>query len=312
MSEPTARALREPLGISDVFYASSAEEFADAPRDSKTVSFVDAITLPRLDEVRPPPGPVIAFSDDTLAASLVWFRRPWLSHVIATSLLAHPMATDHLANVMKTLTKGERPRLLDWLGGHVSGRRVRVSQASRRAERLQRMTEFFVSKGVDSYRIDRLRETAEELLVNAFYKAPVAAGVVGGPIARTQDVSLPDDKACDMVYGSSDDVALVRVRDPFGSLSRLRLWESLRQVQTGEVVSTGLSRVLASASFVAISVIDYRSTEILVGIGTPVTMPPPYAFHLFFRGVGGPVRKWKLLDQQTGSLSDNSITILSK
>ena len=55
----------------------------------------------------------------------------------------------------------------------------------------------------------------------------VQAGALKQPISRTQDVSLSDDSACDMVYGCRDDLAVVRVRDPFGSLSRSRLVEVL-------------------------------------------------------------------------------------
>jgi len=54
--------------------------------------------------------------------------------------LQHPMAIEHLRNVMLTLTSSGQPRLLDWLGPKVAGRRVRLAHASKRVERLERMS----------------------------------------------------------------------------------------------------------------------------------------------------------------------------
>jgi hypothetical protein len=330
-SEPLSRALGERLS-SEISIARSAREFLDARRDARTVSFVDHTTLPELDRAAAergmsadqlePPGPVVAICDDSLQAAIGWLpARRWLSHVVSASMLQHPLAAEHLGNVTATLTSGTRPRLLDWLGATISGRRVRLAQASRRVERLERMGEFFDGKGVGTRTIQQLRDIAEELLTNAFYDAPVAAGVVKHAISRTQDVALPDDSACDMVYGCRDDLAVVRVRDPFGSLSRLRLVEVLTRcartdmgVEVDETMGgagLGLWRIFSAASYVAISVVDHRYTEFLVAIGKRSAGPRPFAFHLFFREHGRPVRRWKLLDADSTSVH-SSVSIVSK
>ncbi len=331
MSEPLLHGVHGRLP-SELVVASSARDFLDARRDARTVSFVDQSTLPQLDRAAAErglavdqlelPGPVIAICDDTLQAAIGWLpARRWLSHVMSASLLQHPIAAEHLGNVTATLTSGTRPRLLDWLGATVAGRRVRLAQASRRVERLERMSEFFDAKGVGSRTIQLLRDVAEELLTNAFYDAPVAAGVVQHAISRTQDVALPADSACDMVYGCREDLAVVRVRDPFGSLSRLRLVEVLTRcartdmrVEVDETMGgagLGLWRIFSAASYVAISVVDHRYTEFLVGIGKRSTGPRPFAFHLFFREHGRPVRRWKLLDADSTSVH-SSVSIVSK
>jgi len=77
----------------------------------------------------------------------------------------------------------------------------------------------------------------------------------------------------------------------------------------------GLWRIFSAASFVAISVIDHRHTEFLVGIGKRVSGPRPFAFHLFFREQGRPVRRWKLLDADSTSTAhsvSNSLALVNK
>ena len=330
MSEPRSRALLDRLS-SETITVRSVPEFLEVGRDARTVSFVDSSTLAELERAAAELGiaveqmtpPMIAICEEPLQTAIGWLpSRPWLGHVINTGMLQHPLAAEHLRNVTATLTTSGRPRLLDWLGSTVTGRRVRLAHASRRVERLERMTQFFESRGVGSRTIQLLRDIAEELLTNAFYDAPVAAGLLEQPISRTQDVMLPDDSACDMVYGCREDLAIVRVRDPFGSLARNRLVEVLircartdMRVEVDETMGgagLGLWRIFSTASFVAISVVDQRYTEFLVGIGKR-TAARPFAFHLFFRDQGRPSRRWKLLDTDPShSALNNSVVIGTK
>jgi hypothetical protein len=332
-SEARARALRELLA-SEIVTVSSAHDFLNARRDGRTVSFLESATLASLDrtamelgvpsEQLAPPGPTIMICDEPLQGAIGWLPgHPWLTHVVSAGMLGHPMAAEHLSNVMATLLSSSRPRLLDWLGDTMDGRRVRLANASKRVARLERMSDYFADKGVGTRTIQQLRDVAEELLTNAFYDAPVAAGVVKGPISRTQDVELPDDSACDMVYGSRDDLAVVRVRDPFGALVRTRLVEVLVRcartdmgVEVDETMGgagLGLWRIFSVASFVAISVVNGRYTEFLVGVGKRAPGARPFAFHMFFREYGRPVRRWKLLDSESTKPSvNNSVSLISK
>ena len=332
MSEPQSRAVRDLLSSSEITVVGSAREFLEARRDAKTVSFISGAGLAELERSArdagsppgelAPPGPVVAICEEPIQTSIGWLTsHPWLAHVISASMLGHPLAAEHFANVMGTLTSGTQPRLLDWLGTSVVGRRVRLASSSKRVERLERMGDFLDGKGVSARTIQQLRDIAEELLTNAFYDAPVSAGLLAQPISRTQEVSLPDDSACDMVYACRDDLAVVRVRDPFGSLSRTRLVEVLTRcartdmrVEVDETMGgagLGLWRIFSTASFVAISVVDNRHTEFLVGIGKRAAGPRPFAFHLFFRERGRPVRRWKLLDADSATVS-SSVTLVTK
>jgi hypothetical protein len=324
MSERLSReiAARLPSGTTIV---SSLQEFATARRDEKTISFLDDSTLAELGTQAPPPGPVVAICPHPLQTAIGWLpSHPWLSHVLSAGMLDHPMAAEHLGNVTSTLTSSGNLRLLDWVGPTMSARRVRLARSSRRADRLERMTTFFDTKGVGSRTIQLLRDAAEELLTNAFYDAPVAAGALDQPISRTQDVSLSDESACDMVYGCREDLAIVRVRDPFGSLSRTRLVEVLTRcartdmrVEVDETMGgagLGLWRIFSAASFVAISVVNNRHTEFLVGIGKRVPAAPrPFAFHLFFKDRGRAARRWRLLDADSSKpMSNKAVTIVTK
>jgi hypothetical protein len=329
-SELLSPALRDLLP-SEVIVARSASEFVEAKRDAKTVSFIDQVMLEDLDRAALESGvridrigPVVAIFDEPLQNTIGWVAaHPWLSHVVSASMLRHPIAAEHLGNVIATLTSNRPPRLLDWLGPTVTGRRVRLARASKRAERLERLSAFLESRGVGARTIEQLRDAAEELLTNAFYDAPAAAGVTQ-PISRTRDVRLPEDSACDMVYGCRDDLAVVRVRDPFGSLSRARLVEVLTrcartdmQVEVDETMGgagLGLWRIFSAASFVAISVVRNRRTEVLVGIGKRVSSARrPFAFHLFFQEDTDAAPGRRLVDADSGKPQVNqSVTIVTK
>jgi hypothetical protein len=205
-------------------------------------------------------------------------------------MLEHPLGPMHFNNVAATVAM-PRPRLLDWLGEEIEGRRVRMSKSEKRIERLERMRAYLADRGVSGRTIEQLADTAEELLTNAFYDAPVAAGAIPGPVSRATSIALPDSAACDLAYGARDDMAIVRIKDPFGSLSRRRLVQVLtRCAQSGmqvEVDETmggaglGLWRIFTNATYVAVVVIKGIQTEILVGIAKR-SNPKPFAFDLFF------------------------------
>lgn len=341
MSAPLLRSLRERLAtdrlqrLTRAYYVSSAEELAAVLRGGKAILFLDRTTIPLAAAIAgdPASGPVIAVCDDALPAAVAWLEPyPWISHVLGAAMLDHPIAAEHLENVIRTFTS-PKPRLLDWLSPSVTGRRIRLTHASSRVARLEKMTEFLTGHGVTPRSVAVLRDAAEELLTNAFYDAPYAAGLLKQPVPRTQDIYLPEDRACDLAYGCRDDLAIVRVRDPFGSLSRHRLVEvlgrcarSAMQVQVDETsggAGLGMWRVFSGASFVGVLVAKNRHTEILVGIAkraasgsTNLGVAKPFAFHLFFQD-SEKRRFWQLSDpaareEAKHSSLDHSVAITAK
>lgn len=286
---------------------SSASELLAAAAQPDSVAFVDDEAIEQLSTCEMLPTALFAVTTANLAKTIPWLGHSWVSHVVSASMLDHALAASHLANVCTTLAN-RHPRVLDWIGPEVDGRRVRLTHASRRDERLGKMSAFLAEKGVGERTIQQLRDAAEELLTNAFYDAPVAAGAFERPVSRETDVVLPEESACDLAYGARDDLAIVRIKDPFGSLSRRRLVEVLTrcsrpdgQVQIDESMGgagLGMWKIFSTATFVAVSVIKRMQTEILVGISTKRSNPKPFAFDLFFTD-GHKPKSWTLVHDQS-------------
>ena len=298
----------------------SLDEVVRSARPSDVV-FVDHTTIDSLAKSALV-SPVVAISEERVPSAIGWFLQyPGVSHVISATMLEQRLVEQHLAHVYATLA-AERPRLLDWLEAGVEGRRIRLTHASRRIARLERMSEYIADHGASARTVERLRDVAEELLTNAFYDAPVAAGVLPKPVPRTFDIALPEDCACDLAYGCSDDIAIVHVRDPFGSLTRRRLLDVLSRcaatgmsVQVDETMGgagLGMWRIFTQATFVAVSVQKQRHTEILVGINKRGGgARKPFAFHLFFNETPKR-RRWFLAKDDTSTSSprlDKSVTL---
>ncbi len=318
VSERLSKALVGRLGV-DVEHVTSARAFVAAQHDGSTITFVDGASLESLDrmaaELGSPTDPahasdwrrlhaavsagsMIAVSDVPRATMVGWLpSRPWLSHVVSTEMLDSAIGAIHLANVIE-LCRSRDPKLLDWLRPATNARRVHLTHAKSIEERLDRMSQFFASQSVDGNRVEQMRKATDELLVNAFYAAPVAAGA-SRPIERSRDVALPDELACDIAYGCLDEHAIVRVRDPFGALSRERFVEALTRRRNPSAKETGLARVAAAASIFAVSVVQNRYTEILVAI--PMRAGDGTAFAIHFANRTGPKPyMWKLVSEDTG------------
>lgn len=332
VSEPLQQVLCQHLSSSRLAaiarptVVSSVKEFLEVATDPKAIAFLDSSTIPTVASITHVPlaCQVVVVCEETLVTAIGWLQpHPWIAHVMSASMLEHPIAAEHLENVLKALSEKDQPRLLDWVGPNMAGRRIRLTHASRRIARLERMSDFLDQNGVGGRTVQALRDAAEELLTNAFYDAPVAAGALKVPVPRTQDIALPDDSACDLAYGCREDLAIVRVRDPFGSLSRRRLVEVLSrcartdmQVEVDETMGgagLGMWRVFSGASIVAISVTKNRSTEILVGIAKRhASAPKPFAFHLFFKD-GAKRSFWRLASEETGtpSLVNKSVMFIN-
>jgi len=203
---------------------------------------------------------------------------------------------------------------MNWIAAEVSGRRARLMHANRRGQRIARMSDYVASMGASPDTLQRFRDASDELIMNAFYDAPVAAGAVDKPIPRTQDVSLPAETACDLAYGRHGDLTFVHVRDPFGSLSRTILVEALSRPDRADAAAgsgLGLRGVVRRASLVAISVVNNHYTEVLVGFLDGVsTSSPPFALHLFVKG-SARRRLWKSANQDIGADTPLTNTFVS-
>ena len=215
---------------------------------------------------------VVAISDGTLAStigSLITHRR--VSHLVSEALLATPRARGNFDLIRERLAHGPEYHMV---GAASIGRVALLTHSCRRAARLERLREFFESRDLPGRTIDATHDIAEELVTNALYDAPSEAGYFKRPVSRTTDIELPPEHACEVSYGIDGTSAFVRVRDPFGSLTRSRLVSVLDRCNRNGVsldesrggAGLGLWRVFSLASRIAITVIPGRLTDVLVWV----------------------------------------------
>lgn len=235
------------------------------------LAFIELDRLAELEKV--PAGlTVIGIVDGGLDAIVRAIgAHPTLSHVISTAMLATPLARPHLEHLRARIAEGpEHP----FVSGDSEARVALLTSSARRESRFERVREFFGSHGVSERATTLLVDVAEELVTNALYDAPVEAGYFPSTVPRTEGVELPAEHACEITYGVVGTSALLRIRDPFGALTRRRMMGVLERCNKSGVAldesrggaGLGLWRVFSTASRLAITVIPGRLTDIVVWV----------------------------------------------
>ena len=255
------------------------------------VVFVDLDLLPQIDGAVTQVVTIVAILDGTLEQIAMTFTRfPWLSHVVSVAMLATPQARAHLAALRERLEHGPQQHVLGSAG---LGRVALLTSSNRREARFERLREFFSIQNLSPRAISSMNDVAEELVTNALYDAPLEAGYFKTAVPRTEDVELPPEHACEISYGFEDRRTFVRIRDPFGALTRSRLLGVLNRCNTTGVpldesrggAGLGLWRVFSSASTLTITVIAGRLTDVLVWVAPTrnrAVGKQLHAVHLFF------------------------------
>ena len=296
------------------------DELIAACASGKAVAFVDTELLEGMngDLVN---APLIALMDHKPAEALAETVRmfdaiPWLTHVVSVPMLQTPRGKSHIEMLLDRIANGPDHAML---GASGRGRTAMLASASRREARFERMREYFGKQGLGERLITTVIDVAEELVMNALYDAPVESGFFQRARQRFEDVNLPPDRACEISYGIEDDTVFVRLRDPFGALSRGRLLEVLNRCNASSNVELdesrggaglGLWRVFQAASTISITVVPQQLTEVLVGIGIKDgrRVAKPAAVHLFFAKPAADQQAFHA-DEDLG-LIDNSITFV--
>ena len=259
-------------------HARTAMELAAAAMRPNTIAFVDLDMLRHGSAEIAKTTPIIGVIDDaheTLPSIVRAFEVfPWLSHFTTTAAFTRPGAHAEVSQMVARLVANGQHDLVSASG---YARVARLATASRRDTRCERMRQFFVDRGVSGRTIVRLQDICEELVTNSLYDAPFEGGYFSQPVPRTEDVDLPRELACEVSYGFDDGMAYVRVRDPFGALTRARViavWSRCKRIggvsldESRGGAGLGLWRVLLAASTVAIRVHPGELTEVTVGIAT--------------------------------------------
>lgn len=267
---------------------SRAEVIAALATRKPVVAFVDFDLLPQL-EGETSGVPIIGIIDDGLGGTVRALTAfPWLSHFVSRVMISSPFAQSHLAMALERIERGPEFHVL---GAPGTGRVALLTSSVRRDERFERMREFFAAQGASAKTVEQSSDVAEELVTNALYDAPLEAGYFTSAVMRTEDVVLPPEHACEISYGVDHGSVFLRIRDPFGALTRTRLLGVLNRCNTTDVAidpsrggaGLGLWRVFSAATAISITVIPGRLTDILVRIEKKKGRDAKaHAVHLFF------------------------------
>ncbi len=311
--------LSEALTATCVRVNSATELSSKAARRSAAV-FVDVERLPELkgDLANLPIVLIVDAPPAKTRSTIVELMEahPSIGHVVAGPLLSTPLGRTHLHNLVERLAAGSEHDLLDSAS---VGRVAMLAQASRRDLRFERMQTYFSKQGISPRIIAAIYEVAEELVMNALYNAPTEAGYFKTPVSRTEDVTLPMDRACEISYGIEAGHAFVRLRDTFGSLRRQRLFEVLARCNKDAVsldesrggAGLGIWRVFTVATTIAITVIPGRLTDVLVRMMPKTSKAPKHllAVDLYFLADSDEASE-VLVVEPDSALVDHSVTMI--
>lgn len=286
---PLAARVLEVLPIPGVRVENAAALMRSIYKGRPGVLFVEYDRLPEL-EASVFTLPVIALVDGHLPTAIdLLATYPNLSHFVAETLFSLPRAKTHLAQLVERIGNG-----IDYvmMTQAAVGRTALLASSERRESRFDRMREYLAGHDIGTRQVGVATDVAEELVTNALYDAPTEARYFPRPVPRTEHVTLPPDRACEISYGIDDGGMFVRVRDPFGALSRDRMLSVLTRCSAGNVsidesrggAGLGLWRVFSLASAMTINVIPGRLTDIVVRLETGKQRGARTIFgiHLFF------------------------------
>jgi hypothetical protein len=222
----------------------------------------------------PPGEAVVAVGDADLATVVTLMAaRPWLNHVVSPSVFAGESLERALAEVLWRLLAQRRLPPGQFLGKPFRGRTASLCDSAKREGRISTIADFALAAGASAAVVERVRDVAEELISNALYDAP--AELAGTAHERSTRVVLAGHDACAITYGVARDMFFVRVRDPFGSLARPRMFEVLGRCASKTAVALdvsrggaglGLWRIFRAACLLVLHVEPRVSTEFVVGL----------------------------------------------
>ncbi len=246
------------------------DELRARVRGPRAIALVDVDMLEQVERLHLA-VPVVALVHPPATATTIELltKYPWLSNVASTALWGTRFSRDYLDGLLDPLPAACPPRIM---GDQAVGRAARLAMASRRTERFERMDEFFLRNGISERTVGVLDDLAEELVLNALYDAPLEAKYFRQPVPRTTDVELPSNLACEISYGVGNGHAFLRVRDPFGALTRNRLLSVLARCATGNVsidetrggAGLGMWRVFSAATSMELVVVPGELTELTI------------------------------------------------
>jgi hypothetical protein len=230
---------------------------------------------------------MVAVGDVDLPALVTLLRqRPWLDHVVSPKLLASESG-GLVGAAFRKLLDGSSMKS----GTAIDSEEIRIVDSEARNAHVDAICARAKVAGASQLAVERIRDVAEETIMNALYNAPAEAGHQAR--LRSERATLEPHQACQVAYGVSGKLFLLRVSDGFGSFRRERLCQVLERcaAQAGVSLDTsrggaglGMWRVFSAATALVLEVEPGRATEITVAIDLHRRSGGGRAVHLFFGG----------------------------
>lgn len=197
-----------------------------------------------------------------------------VDHVIANRIPTHWTINELRVTVQKIL-RGDIFGVDKYLAPATPIQHLTVKGSADRESYNTLVMNFAEENRLGQYMAKLVFGITEELLMNAIYDAPVAGGHHHyGELPRTTTVELRPSEYSQLTYGCDGSVFGIAVADPFGALTRAKLFQYLKKVlrrtDSTNLIDTkkggaglGLFKILYSSHSLICNVQPQKCTEVM-------------------------------------------------
>jgi hypothetical protein len=197
-----------------------------------------------------------------------------IDHVIANRIPANWTINELRVTVQKIL-RNDIFGIAKYLAPATPIRELVVTGSDDREEFNTMVMNFAEENRLGQYMAKLVFGITEELLMNAIYDAPVAGGRHHyGELPRTESIKLQPNEYSKLSFGCDGSVFGIAVADPFGALTREKLFQYLKKVlrraDSSNLIDTkkggaglGLFKILYSSHSLICNVDAQRQTEVM-------------------------------------------------
>lgn len=160
-----------------------------------------------------------------------YLQKHWyISNIMSLHENARIFTLKNIFTTLGKLTSGDIFGMERYLNWGVQVQKNSIVGQSQKAELMQEMEKYFARGGMREAVINRCRDVADEMLMNAVFDAPVDEN--GKPkfnhLTRSSEVELDHTESGEFHYACDGVMAAIAVQDPFGSLDKETLMSHMR------------------------------------------------------------------------------------
>lgn len=218
---------------------------------------------------------VLMTSEDASVYLPIVREYPYLSNIVSRNDVDRSFTLKNIITTISKLVSHDLFGLEKYLNWGVDVQQYPIRCSRDREKLVDKMKDYFNKLGVRRSIITKCEMTAEELLMNAIYDAPVDADgkSVYNHLPRTVDIELKPDEQGKFKFACDGVLLAISVEDPFGALDRKTILDYLQSCYDGKFGSLnqskggagqGLFQVIESSDLVVINVKPKVKTEVIV------------------------------------------------